>query len=258
MGGGFPRRRHVHDYIRPPVFTRHPHSLRDAAQKMETMVAKEGVHTQCSRSSAVQHSANNGKFSIVRAVLHCYALCVDEGLPRGLKTGSAQRFFVCSIPPKALPWGCCAPKPPAPPAAAPKPPPVPAPKLGAAGEPKPGAPNPPAPPAPGPACCCGGCPPCPARSPNVGESAAWASAPNEGVAALLKLQYKTAMVIYAQRKCVTMLNSSADLYVSTNLRIGITLVTSTLRLPNNFTIFFSTGNFLMGMREVPQERSDSF
>ncbi len=53
--------------------------LRDTVQKMETMVAKEGVHTQCSRSSAVQHSANNGNFSIFRAVLHCYALCVDEG-----------------------------------------------------------------------------------------------------------------------------------------------------------------------------------
>ncbi len=46
---------------------------------MEITVAKEGVHTQYSRSSAVQHCANNGKFSIFRALLHCYALCVDEG-----------------------------------------------------------------------------------------------------------------------------------------------------------------------------------
>ena len=48
-------------------------------QQMETTVAKEGVHTQYSRSSAVQHCANNGNFSIFPAALHCYALCVDEG-----------------------------------------------------------------------------------------------------------------------------------------------------------------------------------
>ncbi len=48
-------------------------------QQIETTVAKEGVHTQCSRSSAVQHYANNGIY--FSAALHCYALCVDEGQP---------------------------------------------------------------------------------------------------------------------------------------------------------------------------------
>ena len=48
-------------------------------KKMETTVAKEGVHTHCSSSSTEQNSANNGKFSTFRAALHRYALCVDEG-----------------------------------------------------------------------------------------------------------------------------------------------------------------------------------
>ncbi len=47
---------------------------------METIVAKEGVHTQCSSS----HTANNGEFSIFRAVLHSNMPCVGGAKVRVL------------------------------------------------------------------------------------------------------------------------------------------------------------------------------
>ncbi len=44
-------------------------------QQMETMVAKEGVHTQCSSSSTMQDGANNGEFS------NFFVLCCTAARP---------------------------------------------------------------------------------------------------------------------------------------------------------------------------------